>query len=258
MPDNAAAPAPTGEAAPLGDVNTNSNPAPDTPAEPTPITPEQVAQYLGTTPEGLSEYQKFVDNSGGFDKAFKTYKSRITERPPEPPKPVEPQPQAQPQTTPQTQPSAQPPEGTISQDEFATLQYFNALATEESYAPIADQLRTGEVLKEMAKFGIRPTVNGYFNDRQVRDFLNLYAKTVPATPPSAPVTPTPTVDYVQVGESITSMNQAMAVLAQSRRLEAQGMAPHPSKEAAQQFVAQGLSANANRGRRVHKTLDPQK
>ena len=50
------------------------------------------------------------------------------------------------------------------------------------------------------------------NDRQIRNFLNLYSKTVPTQAPSAPVTNTPTVDYVNVGEQVTSRDDAIAII----------------------------------------------
>lgn len=226
------------------------------------ITPEQVATFLGTTPEKFGEYQKFVENSGGFDKAFKTFKSRITEKPQAPaqatpaPSPSEVSPTGVPQAP--AQPQSQPlVEGGMTQNEFFIKQYFYDLANEKQYNGIADKIRSGEVIKEMKEFGIAPMVDGVFNDGQIRKYLNLVAKTVPATPTEAPVTSTPTVDYIQIaGDKIENYMDAMNVLAQSRTAEMQGAAPHPLKEQAQQFVKQTLTTQQNRGRREHKTVDP--
>lgn len=263
MQDNVAAPAPTGEAAPLNNVEATAPtpaPAPETPA----ITAEQVAQFLGTSPETLKSYQDFVGNNGGWDKSLSAYKKAISGRQ------ADPAPQAQIQvpdplndsiTQQQSvtqQPTLKPIEGGITPEEFMTQQYFNNLASQEQYKNIAGQMRSGEVLREMAKFDIQPMVNGQFNDQKVRNFLDLYAKSMPAPEPATPVTSTPTVEYVQVGEQITNMNEAMAVLKQDQELRANGQPGHPMAKQANEFFDGVLNANQNRGRRDHKTLDKTK
>lgn len=263
MQDNAAAPANPGEAAPLNNVDTPAAPAapastPEAPA----LTAEQVAQFLGTTPETLKSYQDFVGNNGGWDKSLNAYKKAISGRQ------ADPAPQAQIQTpsslndsiTQQQPVTAQPPapkpiEGGITPEEFMTQQYFNSLASQEQYKNIAEQMRSGEVLKEMAKFDIQPMINGQFNDQKVRNFLDLYSKSVPAPTPSTPVTNTPTVEYVQVGESITNMNEAMAVLKQDQELRAQGLQGHPMAKQANEFFDGALNAHQKRGQVQHKALD---
>lgn len=230
--------------------------APETPATPPEapaITPEQVAQYLGTTPETLTQFQDYSKNNGGLDKAFSNMKKIMANR--------QPQPQAQapaPGQSPLNDPVTQTPPsmaeqaiaGGITPQEFLTQQYFQSLASQEKYANIADQISSGEILKEMAKFNIQPLVNGQFNGKQINDFLELYSKTVPAKPTEPAVTATPTVDYIQIpGDTITNMNQAMSVLAQDREFRAMGRAGHPLAEVANKFFDDTMNAQANRGKR---------
>ena len=164
-------------------TNTNTNPAPaEAPAE----APAQAPDMHGFTGDQLAEMQKFMEANGGYDKAFKTFKDRISN-------PVQEQPKAPAQQPSQPQMSIeeqiqrlQTPAGYMSQSEFAAQQYYNSLANQEEYAPIADKIRSGEVFNEMRKFGIRPMdSNGNINDVQAREFLSLLAKTVPAAPGSA-------------------------------------------------------------------------
>lgn len=260
MQDNVAAPASVGEAAPL-DANTNTAPAPtDASAQPE-LTAEQVATFLGTTPETLKSYQDFVSNNGGWEKGLNTYKRIIAAR--QPVAPAQPQPVDPAATVPtnvptQPQQPAQPAfTGGISTEEFMTQQYFESLSQREEYATVANQIRSGEVLKEMAKFNIQPMINGRINSEGIKNFMDLYAKTVPPAPAQAPVTPTPTVEYVQVsgGDNITTMNEAMAVLAQDRELRAMGREGHPLAKAANEFFDNALNAQQNRGKVTHKTLD---
>lgn len=249
--------APQGEAAPSTNVETQAPVAPASTPEAPAITAEQVASFLGTTPDGLANYQKFVDNNGGFDKAFSTYKSRITERPPEP----APQPQmaAPQQPMPQPNPMEQAPqpkvEGGFTAQEFMVQQYFQNLGTQERYASIKDEIYNGEVLKVMNQFGIKPIIGDQFNNKQVTDFLDLYAKTKPAPAPEAPITPTPTADFVQIADGkITSMEQAMLVLSQDREARAAGREGHPLAAQANEFFDNALNAQQRRGHREHKEL----
>lgn len=264
MQDNVAAPA--GEAAPLTNSEPASAPAPvEAPAAPA-LTPAQVAEYLGTTPDMLEQYQKFTNGNGGFDKAFANMKKALNTRQAD----IQNQPalQSQPLAPPQMQgmenpptaplpqqPAPQPIAGGITQEEFAIQQYFTSLAGQDQYKNIADQMRSGEVLKEMAKFDIQPMVNGVFNDQKVRNFLDLYSKSVPAAEPAAPVTNTPTVEYVQVPETITTMEEAMKVLQQDQQMRALGQPGHPRAKEANEFFDGVLNAQQSRGKRVHKPLD---
>lgn len=249
---NAAAPAqPAGEAAP----STNNTTAPSAPSDgnstntPQPIFSDEEAKQI----------KAFFDNNGGFEKVKKNLTMRQTD--------MQPQPAASQPTVPETQSqgdpnSANPPsqtqtpiKGGMTQDEFLTLQYFQNLAQNEAYAPIKDQMLNGEVIKQMAKFNIQPMINGMFNDQQVRDFLDMYVKTAPAEPAQAPVTTTPTVEYVQVGETINNIQQAMAVLAQDQQLRAKGQAGHPMAKEANEFFDNHMNAYQSRGKKEHKPLD---
>lgn len=221
-------------------TNTNTNPAPaETPAE-----SDKAPDLQGFTSEQLSEMKKFMDANGGYDKAFKTFKERISNPAPEAPK-EQPEQQAtqqpaQPQTNSEEQAKVlQTPAGYVSPKEFMTQQYYNALASQEQYAPIADKIRSGELFGEMAKFGIRPMdEQGNINDAQVREFFDLYAKTVPAAPAKTPESAqAPTVDYIPTNQGkIDNAQQAMQIIAQSASLKAKGLAEHPDNQAALDFL----------------------
>lgn len=243
--------APQGEAAPL---TSNSEPAP---APEVPATPESTPIF---TNEQALEIKNFLDNHGGLEKIKKNLSMRQADM------------QTQAQTT-QPNPlndsisqqlpaTAQPPQsipqsiqGGMTQEEFAIQQYFTSLAGQEQYKNIADQMRSGEVLKEMAKFDIQPMVNGVFNDQKVRNFLDLYSKSVPAVEPAAPLTNTPTVEYVEVPETISTMEQAMQILKQDQELKTQGKAGHPRAKEANEFFDGVLNLQQNRGKKEHKTLE---
>lgn len=194
----------------------------------------------------IEAFNKFVGANGGFEKAFAKLRNDVSNPAPERIR-VNEHPEYQPRY--QEQPRNQydqynqyqsqqqyMPEGYISQEEFQTQQYFNAIANEEAYAPIADQIRSGEVFKEMAKFGIRPSQNGMFNDGQVRSFLSLLAKTVPSQQTTTPLTTTPTVDYIATGEQIASRDEALAIINQNMSLRQRGIAEHPRTAEAKQFL----------------------
>lgn len=221
-------------------TNTNTNPAPaETPAE-----PAKAPDLQGFTSEQLSEMKKFMDANGGYDKAFKTFKERISNPAPEAPKEQPEQQAAQQPAQPQTNVEGkekvlQTPAGYVSPKEFMAQQYYNALASQEQYAPIADKIRSGELFGEMAKFGIRPMdEQGNINDTQVREFFDLYAKTVPAAPAKTPESAqAPTVDYIPTNQGkIDNAQQAMQIIAQSASLKAKGLAEHPDNQAALDFL----------------------
>lgn len=221
-------------------TNTNTNPAPaEAPAE----APAQPNMH-GFTEDQLAEMAKFMEANGGYDKSWKTYKDRISNPAPETKaeqsaQPTQPQEPAQPQEQ-----TSQVPRGYMTPQEWAIRQYYNDLASEDKYSPIADKIRSGEMFKEMGKFGIQPMDrNGNINDEQVREFFDLYAKTVPATPAVSPeASQAPTVDYVAVKDGkIESMDQAARIIAQSSTLTAKGLAAHPNLEAAEAFMKDALS-----------------
>lgn len=259
--NNVAAPASTGEAAPLNPVEAPQAPATTEGATAPTLTNEDVAKFLGMSPETLAGYQNMAENNGGWDKGLSTYKKAISGRQADPmaqapipqPAPMNDNPALQ--VTSQPEPTPQPVQGGITAEEFLIRQYFDSLASQDQYKNIAEQMRSGEVLKEMAKFDIQPMVNGQFNDAKVRNFLGLYSKSMPAPEPTAPVTPTPTVEYVQVGETITNTSQAMAVLAQDAQLRAAGKEGHPMAKEANEFFDQAYTRQNQRGKTTHMTLD---
>lgn len=222
-------------AAPQGtEAAPNTNPTPEAaPAAPAPVPdPAPVADIPA---DKIAEFNRFIAGNGGFEKAFAKLRSDVSTPAPQPAQ----QPEPAPQPVQQPQAPVTPdkiPAGYITQEEFAAQQYYESLAREPGYAPIANQIRNGEIFKEMSKFGIKPMQNGAINDRQVRDFLNLYAKAQPAPVHQAPVTTTPTVEYVNVGDKITSREDALAVLRQNMSLG--NNAAHPQTAAARDFLKQ--------------------
>lgn len=232
MEESTAPATPASEATPTTNLVPEAAPAeaPQAPAAPTADIPA----------DQIEAFNKFVNANGGFEKAFAKLRVDVST-------PAQPQQQlaqqqiqsqaqeAEPQVQAQQYSPVRPPEGFITQEEWNAKNYFDGLSNEPAYAGIADKIRTGEVLGEMAKFGIKPMVNGFFNDRQIRDFLNLYSKTIPTQAPSTPVTNTPTVEYVNVGEQITSRDDAIAIINQNRTLKA-GVAAHPQTEAAKEYL----------------------
>lgn len=221
--------APAAPEAPVSEAPINSNPAPAAPAA-APATPTPVANIPA---DKIEAFNKFIDANGGYDKAFAKLKSDVSS-PAQQQQPQQPQPVQQRDAEAGNGPFSVP-KGFVTPQEVAAEQYFMSLANKEEYAPIADEIRSGSVLKEMSKFGIRPVQNGMFNDAQIRNFLSLYAKTKPAVPTTETITTTPTVDYVNVGEQVTSRDDAMKILAQNHSL-ARGVAPHPQTEAAKAFL----------------------
>ena len=236
--------------------------APEAPAampaesEATPITnpisapaesPASAPDMHGFTSDQLADIDKFFKANGGFD-AIKSKISNpqpIQQPSPEPVRPQWEQPNPMQQQQPQYQePMYRAPEGSITAQEFLAQQYFQALSKEEKYASIADKISTGDVLKEMASFNIQPlNQDGSINDQMVRRYLDLKAQTVPAkttsTEPSASAAPT--VEYVEVGDNISNINQAYEVLAQDAKLRSQGLAGHPKIQLAEAFIKEQLS-----------------
>lgn len=199
----------------------------------------------GFTSEELAEMRKFYDNNGGFNRV----KARISN--PDP-KPVEQPVQAQAQAPVQQQPVAQPqqpmrtPDGMLSRNDLLMRGYYERLAGEEEFKPIAKEIIGGDVLKEMEMLGINPTdSNGFIDDRKIRAFLSIKAKTVPAAQSNSmpEASPAPTVDYIQVGDTIENMAQARAVIMQDSQLRASGQAGHPSVAKAEEFLRNALNKN---------------
>lgn len=226
-------------------TNTNTNPAPaETPAEPT-----QTPDLQGFTSEQLTEMKKFMDANGGYDKAFKTFKDRISNPAPETPVAEDIKANKMQMSVEEQAQLLQTPAGYMSQQEFMAQQYYNSLASKEEYAPIADKIRSGEMFGEMAKFGIRPMdANGNINDKQVRDFFDLYAKTIPAAPAKTPeASQAPTVDYIPTNQGkIDNVQQAMKILAQSATLKERGLAEHPDLAAAKEYLKNAWNGTAKK------------
>lgn len=215
--------------APASEATPTTNPAPEAPAAPTANIPA----------DQIEAFNKFVDSNGGFEKAFAKLRTDVSTPAPQPAQaPEQPaqvdKPGQQPQQAQMAQ-FQQAPDGYISRDELSTWEYFDRLAKTPDYAPIATQLRDGTVVKEMNKFNIKVAEGSFINAQGIKDFLDLYVKTVPTPAPTAPVTNTPTVDYVNVGEQITSRDDAMKILEQNRTLKP-GIAQHPQTEAAKEFL----------------------
>ena len=217
----------------------------------TPNTNENTAQapampdMHGFTSEELAEMRKFYDNNGGFEKV----KARISK--PET-KSLEQTAQAQTQASVQQQPVAQSqqpmrtPDGMLSRNDLLMRGYYERLAGEEEYKPIAKEITNGDVLKEMEMLGINPTdSNGFIDDKKIRAFLSIKAKTVPASQANSmpEASPAPTVDYIQVGDTIENMAQARAVIMQDSQLRASGQAGHPSVAKAEEFLRNALNKN---------------
>lgn len=232
-PNEAPAPAPTGES--VATPNTNTN------IEPTKAPESNPVDLHGFTQEDLAGMRTFIDNNGGWDKI----KSRISnpeksvEKPVEKPvenSQLEPQKAEEPVSQPQAQePAYQVPKGAITASEFLAQQYFKALAGEEKYAPIAKGIENGDYLKEMAAFGIQAlNQDGSINDKKVRMYLDLKAQTVPAKPTQAEpnASAAPTVDYVAVGDKIESLDQAYKVIMQPS---------HPATALAEEFIKNSLN-----------------
>lgn len=207
-PAEAPAPAPTGESE--ATPTTNPTPAP---------APAPAPDMHGFSSDELANLRTFLDSNGGFDKV----KSRISnpqqyEQPQAQPQTYGPQMQQQPTSQQQFQPQPttyRPPQGAITSEEFMAQQYFQGLSRDPKYEPIASQIMSGDVLKEMAGFNIRPlNPDGSINDSMVRKFLDLKAQTVPARPtetePNA--SNAPTVTYTTAGDQITDINQAYKIL----------------------------------------------
>lgn len=187
----------------------------------------------GFTEEQLADMAKFYAANGGFD----AVKSKISN--PQQAQPVQKQePQAQQQDPQMQQPVAQPPKGYASLQELSVERYFKDLAADPKYENIADQISSGNVLKEMAAMGMNPIDNNYnINVDQLNQFLALKAASVPAKQTSVEPTNTPTVEYVPMdGDNITSMEQAINIARQSTQLRSQGMQPHPAEAKALEYM----------------------
>ena len=233
-----AAPAPTGESEANNPTNTNTNETPAEGVSKTETTTSDGGQVdlHGFTPEQLGEMKKFYDANGGFE----AVKSKISN-----PQKVEPQAASQPQeSTPSTtpQPAQNVPTnntGVRTPADMITKMYFKSLAEDPQYASISKEITDGTVIKEMLAMGANPIMaDGSVNEEHLIKFLDMKAKGAPA--PQTSTTPeassAPTVDYIQVGETITSQQEALQVLQQNIQLKAMGQAEHPATAKAKEFL----------------------
>lgn len=211
--------------------NTNPEPAK---AQEAPAAPDM----HGFTSEQLADMQKFFQANGGYEKV----KSKISN-----PTPVQPQEQkaaepAQPMAAPQEQ-EYKAPAGAINQNDWFVKDYFEKLA-DRKYNNISDYIYSGKVLTDMAELGIQYLLpNGAIDADKVNKFLTMKSETAPAKQSGAvpEAAAAPTVDYVPVGESIKSIEEARAVIMQDAQLKRSGQAGHPSVQKAEEYLRNALS-----------------
>lgn len=227
-------------AAPAESVATpNTNPT--QPQDAQPQAPSQPDMH-GFTSEQLADMKKFFDNNGGFD----AVKSKISNPTPAPEpakapeqKPAEP---AQPAAAPQEQ-GYKAPAGAVNRDEWFVKDYFEKLA-DRKYNNISEYIYSGKALTEMTELGIQYMLpNGAIDGDKVNKFLEMKSQTVPAKQSGAvpEAAAAPTVDYIPVGESIKTVEEARQVIMQDSQLRARGMAGHPAAQKAEEFLRNMLS-----------------
>ena len=219
--------------APESEQTPTSTPNQEQPAEQKTEAPDM----HGFTSEQLAEMRKFYDANGGFEKV----KSKISN----PEKPAETQPaekKEEPTSHTQGQPAEQPqyktPEGAITQSDIMAKYYFETLSRNPKYAQISKEIEDGAVLGEMDKLGIvYRNPDGSFNDGRINDYLELRAKTVPAKPTETEPNSSaaPTVNYVEVGDKIDTIDQAYKVLVQPN---------HPKMQMAEEFIKNYYNPNS--------------
>ena len=188
----------------------------------------------GFTEEQLADMAKFYAANGGFE----AVKSKISNPQQVQQQTQQPGQQQTQQPEPQQPKNVTPPDGYYSLQEINIKRFFKDLSEDPQYANISEQIKNGDVLKEMAKMGMHPIDDNFnVNLEQLNDFLALKAASVPAKPTSVEPTNVPTIDYVPVeGDTITSMNQALDIVRQSTALKAQGQQPHPAEAKALEYL----------------------
>lgn len=219
-------------------------PAPEQPAQATATAPAESASYF--TKDQLTEMESFFRNNGGFEKVFSATKKAISNPQPQPvTQPEAPQSPSTPQMPQQPIQAPQAPQngsqevraGSYSLEEIAAQQYFDRLANEEKYASIANEIRSGEVLKGLRDFNISPISDGRVNDGDIRKYLDLYAATKPATQTSVTPQDGARVDYYNVpDEKAMTYEQATQIELQNVRLRAAGQPEHPLTARAKEVV----------------------
>ena len=241
MADVTSMPAGTDEVKTEGNLS-NTNPNPIEPVAPAaPVEPAQPAQPAvdlhGLDPNQLGDIAKFLKGQGGFEALkFRMSNPEKTTQP-EQPQQTQPQLQQQPQAQQPESQRPQPPKGYASLQELQVKSYFDGLSKDPKYANIAEQISNGDILKEMASFGMAPVDGDYnINIDQINRFLALKSASVPAKPATTEVNTTPTADYTPVEGEITSVDQAWQVLRENVMYTSQGMAPNPALAQAEDYL----------------------
>lgn len=231
---------PAGAQAPesIADTSNNTNAQESVAPAPAPA-----PDMHGFTSEELAEMRTFFDNSGGF----KAVKSRLSN--PQQTQPKQPQNSSEADPTSETQPTEtpsqnqqyqqyqKPPKGFASLQELSLRNYFQDLAKNPKYANIADQIESGDILREMDGLGMHPIDANYnINVEQLDRFLTLKAASIPTKPTSSEPTNTPIVEYINEGQVINDRNTALSILHQSFDLKQRGLAPHPDELKATNFL----------------------
>ncbi len=237
--DTPAAPAPASEAPASEAPNTNTNQGEvngdgNTTNQ---SNNSQVSPKAEIPSDQIEAWNKFMEANGGFAKAFQKVKDTISNPQPKaeaqgvsvPNEAVTPEQTAQPVQAPQPPTKA---EGFISPTEIAALQYNRMMA--EAYPELdAKYMAEGQYLKEAAAMGI-PAVDGQgnFNDKAIRQFLELKKAAIPPKPASAPITTTPTADFTSIEGEMDSREKAMKVMSQGEN--------HPQYKAAVEFMRNSI------------------
>lgn len=208
--------------------------------------PEQPAQAPATAPtegannyftnEQLAEMQRMFENNGGYDKAWGRFKESIS-RPQKAAEPAQQPAQAEAPKAPETPQNngQQPTDGVYTTNELMMLSYFDRLSKDPKYSSVASEIADGSVLLKMQQMGLNPLTQNGINDKQMRQYLDLYAASKPAHPTSATPSAETQVDYVKV-DKVTSMEEANKIELQNIQLRAQGKPEHPLTKEAKEFV----------------------
>lgn len=241
MADETSMPAGGAPEAPKTDVTTTTTTTDNTPASEAPAAapapaPAPTIDLHGLDPNQLGDIAKFLKGQGGFE-ALK-FRMSNPDKPAQPAQPAQ-QPAQQPTQPAQPQAPATPevPEGFVSPQALQVKGYFDKLAADPKYANIAEQISSGDILKEMAAFGMTPVDNNFnINVNQLTKFLDLKSASVPAKPATTEVTTTPTADYTPVEGEITSAEQAWNVIRENVMYTSQGKAPNPALAQAEDYL----------------------
>lgn len=254
MSEEAPANAPVAPAEP----STPAAPAPETPAAPA---SEPQAQAPATAPaegansyftnEQLAEMQSFIHNNGDFEKAWPRMKNAISRPQNVPETPQAPQTVQQPAAQPQAPQngSQQPVAGTYSMEELMVASQFEKYAAKPEYAGIADEIKSGEVLKGLKDFNINVVENGRFNDVGIRRYLDLYSASKPAKPTSVePANDMAMADDLSNIKEITSMDEANRIQLDDIRRRNAGQSGNPLAAKAKEYIKNYYAELAKTGR----------